>query len=182
MRVAANLAQRLARAGSCAGALAVRVALCLALASCGFVLRGTQQLPFPTMALNFPPNSPLGTELARNIRTGTTTEIVTDPVRASAVFDLLGEVRDRQILTLNAQGRAIEYTLRDRLSFRVRDAQGRDVIEPTELQVQRDISFNDSQRLSKESEEALLYRDMQTDLVQQLLRRLAAAKPYATSD
>jgi len=153
-----------------------------ALGACGFALRGTQQLPFATIALNFPPNSPLGTELARNIRTGTTTQIVSDPAKAQATFDLIGEFRDRQVLTLNAQGRAIEYSLRDRLRFRLRDAQGREVIEPTELLAQRDISFNDSQRLSKESEETLLYRDMQTDLVQQLLRRIAAAKPYATSD
>ena len=156
--------------------------LALQLAACGFTLRGTQQLPFPSIALNFPPNSPLGIELARNIRTGTNTQIVADPGKAAAVFDLMGEMRDRQVLTLNAQGRAIQYLLRDRLQFRLRDAQGRDVIEPTELQVQRDISFNDSQRLSKESEEVLLYRDMQTDLVQQLLRRIAAAKPYAAAN
>jgi len=158
------------------------VLVCLWLGACGFTLRGTQQLPFPTIALNIPPNSPLGTELARNIRAGTSTQVVNDPTKAAAVLDLIGESRDRQVLTLNAQGRAIEYSLRDRLRFRLRDAQGRDVIEPTDLQVQRDISFNDSQRLSKESEEALLYRDMQTDLVQQLLRRIAAAKPYAASE
>ena len=118
--------------------------MCLWLMACGFTLRGTQQLPFATIALNIPPNSPLGTELARNIRTGTTTQIVSDPTKAAAVFDLLGENRDRQVLTLNAQGRAIEYSLRDKLRFRLRDAQGREVIEPTDLQVQRDISFNDS--------------------------------------
>jgi LPS-assembly lipoprotein len=155
---------------------------CLCLAGCGFQLRGVQDLPFGTIALNFPPNSQLGTELARNIRTGTNARIVTDTAKAAAVFELIGETRDRQILTLNAQGRAIQYSLRDRLRFRLRDAQGREIIEPTELQVQRDISFNDSQRLSKESEEVLLYRDMQTDLVQQLLRRIAAAKPYAAAD
>jgi len=161
---------------------ALVLAVSLALCACGFQLRGVQQLPFGTISLSIPPNSPLGAELARNIRTGTSTEIVTDAAKASAVFELMGEIRDRQILTLNAQGRAIQYSLRDRLRFRLRDAQGRDLIEPTELLVQRDISFNDSQRLSKESEETLLYRDMQTDLVQQLLRRLAAAKPYATAD
>lgn len=157
------------------------VCACLCLGACGFTLRGTQQLPFATIALNLPPNSPLGTELARNIRTATNTQIVSDPTKAAAVFDLMGENRDRQVLTIDAQGRALEYTLRDRLRFRLRDSQGREVIEPTELLVQRDISFNDTQRLSKESEEALLYRDMQTDLVQQLLRRIAAAKPYAAS-
>ena len=162
--------------------LALSLLACLALTACGFQLRGVQQLPFSTMSLNIPPNSPLGTELARNIRTGTNTQIVTDATKAAAIFELMGEIRDRQILTLNAQGRAIQYSLRDRLKFRLRDAQGRDIIEPTDLQVQRDISFNDSQRLSKESEETLLYRDMQTDLVQQLLRRIAAAKPYASAD
>ena len=170
------------RVGRRAAGAAGLLLLALVLAACGFTLRGTQQLPFSSIALNFPPNSPLGVELARNIRTGTNTKIVADPGKAAAVFDLMGEMRDRQVLTLNAQGRAIEYVLRDRLQFRLRDAQGRDVIEPTELQVQRDIAFNDSQRLSKESEEVLLYRDMQTDLVQQLLRRIAAAKPYASAD
>jgi LPS-assembly lipoprotein len=46
--------------------------------------------------------------------------------------------------------------------------------------LRRDYSFNDQEQLSKESEEALLYRDMQTDAVQQLLRRLQAIAKYGT--
>ena len=42
-------------------------------------------------------------------------------------------------------------------------------------QLTRDISFND-QVLAKEAEEVLLYRDMQTDMVQQIVRRLSAAQ------
>jgi LPS-assembly lipoprotein len=154
------------------------------LGACGFTLRGTQQLPFATIALNFPPNSPLGVELARYIRTGTRTRVVDDASKANAVFELVAESPgpERQVLTYNAQGRAVEYTLRYRLVFRVRDAQGRDMIETTELSAQRAISFNDSQALSKESEEQLLFRDMRSDVVQQVLRRLAAAKPYAAED
>jgi LPS-assembly lipoprotein len=156
---------------------------CLGLGACGFALRGTQQLPYPTIALVVPANSPLASELARSIRTGTHTRVVSDPAQAAAIFDLLAEVRGEHVNALvNAQGRTTDYTLRFRLRFRLRDAQGREVIESTELQAQRDISFNDSQRLSKESEEALLIRDMQSDLVQQVLRRIAAAKPYAASD
>ena len=153
--------------------------LCLATAACGFALRGVQNLPFATITLNVPLNSPLGVELARSIRISTRTTVIEAPAKADAFFDLMGEIRDRQIQVVNAQGRATNYSLRDRVRFRVRDAQGRELIEPTELIVQRDISYNDSQRLSKESEEALLYRDMQTDLVQQILRRIAAAHPYA---
>jgi LPS-assembly lipoprotein len=168
------------RAGRAALALA---ALAAVSQGCGFALRGVQDLPYPTIALNVPANSPLGTELARSIRTGTHTQILGDATQAAATFDLLAEARGEHVNALvNAQGRVTDYTLRYRLRFRLRDAQGREVIESTELQVQRDVTFNDSQRLSKESEEALLIRDMQSDLVQQLLRRLAAAKPYATAD
>jgi LPS-assembly lipoprotein len=38
------------------------------------------------------------------------------------------------------------------------------------------VSFNDAQVLAKEAEEQLLFRDMQNDMVQQILRRLAAAQ------
>jgi LPS-assembly lipoprotein len=44
------------------------------------------------------------------------------------------------------------------------------------LELTRDVSFNDADVLAKESEEQLLYRDMQTDMVQQIMRRLAAAQ------
>jgi len=60
--------------------------------------------------------------------------------------------------------------------LRLRDARGRELIEATELLQQRDISFNESAVLAKEAEETLLYNDMRTDLVQQVMRRLAAVR------
>jgi LPS-assembly lipoprotein len=45
------------------------------------------------------------------------------------------------------------------------------------VQLTRDVTYNDAEILAKEAEEQLLFRDMQTDMVQQILRRLAAAKP-----
>jgi LPS-assembly lipoprotein len=46
----------------------------------------------------------------------------------------------------------------------------------SEINVRRDFSFNDSQALAKEGEERLLLADMQADAVQQMMRRLSAAK------
>ncbi len=151
-------------------------ALVASLAACGFHLRGSQPLPFASLYLAFGPNSPLGTELARTIRTGTPTVLATERSKAQAIFEVQSEAREREVLSVNAQGQPVEYQLRLRLTFRVHDGKGRDFIAPTQLLAQRDISFNETQILAKESEESLLYRDMQTDLVQQLLRRLAAAK------
>jgi LPS-assembly lipoprotein len=160
--------------------LGVALAACL-LSACGFHLRGAQALPFDTLYLGPTETSPLRAELARNLRSATGTRVVEQVTQAAAVLELIAEVRDREVLSLNAQGRAREYTLRYRIAFRLHDGKGNELIGPTELRAQRDVSFNDSLILAKESEEALLYRDMQTDLVQQLLRRMAAARPVVAA-
>lgn len=158
---------------------AVLLALAAALSACGFHLRGSNgqfSMPFRSIYLAFPDTSPLGTELKRNLR-GVDTEVAAAPGNAQARFDVLVEARGKSILSLNSQGRVREYLLTYRLVFRVRDANGAELLGPTEINLKRPITFNETEVLAKESEEALLYRDMQTDLVQQILRRLAAIKP-----
>ncbi|HEU4622615.1 MAG TPA: LPS assembly lipoprotein LptE [Burkholderiaceae bacterium] len=144
--------------------------------ACGFKLRGSADIPFRSIFLGVPEASSLGYELRRNLRAGTDVRIVTDAKDADARLDVLSESRDKEVLSINSAGRAREYTLRYRLSFKVTDAKGRDYIPPTEISLSRDISFNEDALLAKESEEALLYRDMQSDMVQQILRRLSAIK------
>ncbi|MNY76250.1 LPS-assembly lipoprotein LptE [compost metagenome] len=63
--------------------------------------------------------------------------------------------------------------------FRVRDKLGNELLAPTTINLTRPITFDETQLLAKEQEEALLYKDMQTDLVQQLMRRMAAIKPVS---
>lgn len=149
------------------------------LSSCGFQLRGAANLPFRSIFIGFAENSPLGNELRRYIRASDNTRIVNDPKDAEVILDALGETRDRQILSLNSQGRVREIALFYRIRFRLRDAAQREVLPPTEISVKRDITYNESLALSKEAEESLLYRDMQSDLVQQILRRLEALRPQA---
>jgi len=150
-------------------------ALCLALllAGCGFHLRGQATLPFDTLYVDG--NTAMLVELKRNIAAGTQTRVVNALTGASAVFSVDHEVREKVILSLDTSGRVREYQLRYRVGFRVHDGKGRDWIAPNEIQLTRDISFND-QVLAKEAEEVLLYRDMQTDMVQQIVRRLSAAQ------
>jgi LPS-assembly lipoprotein len=151
----------------------------LLLAGCGFHLRGSDaqfNLPFKTVYLAVAENSPLGIELARNLRGNGQTEVVRERKNAQAIIEVLAENRDKAILSLNFQGRVREYTLTYVLRFQVRDAKGAELLAPNEIALKRTISFNESQVLAKEAEETLLYRDMQTDLVQQIIRRLATIK------
>jgi LPS-assembly lipoprotein len=153
--------------------------LAVALSSCGFQLRGSNgqyHMPFQSIYLGFSDTSPLGTELKRNLRGGDAVVVVTDASKAEAKFDVLSEARGKSILSLNSQGRVREYLLTYTLVFRVRDAKDAELLGSTEISLKRSIAFNENQVLAKESEEALLYRDMQSDLVQQILRRLAAIK------
>lgn len=160
-------------------ALAV-VLLAATLAGCGFQLRGSNgayNLPFQSIWLSFGESSPLGTELKRNLRAGDTVRIENDAAKAEALFDVISETRGKTIQSLNSLGRVREYSLNYTLVFQVRDAASRQLLAPTEITLRRNIAFDESQVLAKESEEALLYRDMQSDLVQQIIRRLAAIKP-----
>jgi LPS-assembly lipoprotein len=91
------------------------------------------------------------------------------------VLDVLTEQREKVVVGVNASGQVREFQLRMRFRFRCARPEGKELIE-TELLQQRDISFNESAVLAKEAEEGLLYRDMQTDIVQQLMRRLAAVR------
>lgn len=155
------------------------IVLAASLSACGFHLRGSNgsfTMPFQSIYLAFPDTSPLGVELKRNLRGGDT-RVTDSPEQAQARLDVVSESRGKSILSLNSQGRVREYLLTYTLVFRVRDAAGADMLAPTEISLKRSITFNETEVLAKESEEALLYRDMQSDLVQQILRRLAAIKP-----
>ncbi|OWW20109.1 LPS assembly lipoprotein LptE [Noviherbaspirillum denitrificans] len=151
----------------------------LLLGACGFQLRGANGqggLPFKTVYIGTAETSPLGIELRRYIRASGDTAVVNDKKLAQATIEVLNEAREKATLTLNTQGRIREYSLYYRVKFRVIDEKSAELLAPTELVLKRDISFNESQVIAKEKEEEMLYRDMQSDVVQQILRRISALK------
>jgi LPS-assembly lipoprotein len=150
------------------------------LAGCGFKLRGQQDFPFETVAV--PQVSPLGVELRRNLAAASERTTVTQQVAgADAVLTVLAEQQEKVILSLNTQGRVREFQLRYRVAYRVSSPKGLDYVPPTAVVLTRDITFND-QVLAKETEEAQLYAEMRSDMVQAIIRRLARAKPVPAED
>jgi LPS-assembly lipoprotein len=154
--------------------VALALLFALVVAGCGFQLRGTAALPFDTLYMPGATGG-IALDLKRNIQAGTRTTVVDDPKKAEAILDFLVETRDKVILSLAATGRVREYKLRYIVAFRVHDGKGGEFLPVNTVQLSRDITFNDSDVLAKETEEGLLYRDMQFDMVQQVMRRLAAA-------
>ena len=154
----------------------ILVATSVLLTACGFQLRGATPLPFQSLYVQAAPSSQFALLLKRAVRAASTTHIADRPADAEAVLQVLGELQEKQILSLGGGGRVSEYQLRYRVSFRLTDSKNREHIPATEIVLKRDYSFTDDQALSKEAEEILLYRDMRNDAVQQMVRRLQAAK------
>jgi len=161
--------------------LALATAAALLLAACGFQLRGAAGMPFETL---YVPGATGGIalELKRSIQSGSATRVVDDPKAAQAQLQFSEETRSKEILALSTAGRVREYRLIYRVGFRVGDGKGGDFVPPSTVTLTRDVTYDDAAALAKETEEQLLFRDMQADMVQQIMRRLAAARPAAAAN
>ena len=149
-------------------------ALSAPLSGCGFQLRRSAALPFQTLYTTFSPTSPIGAEFRRLVRVAENTTLVDDPKEAEARLEVLSERREKEVVGYSSTGRPREYQLRLRFTFRVVSRDSTVLLPPTEIVLHRDITSSDIEQVAKQQEEELLYKEMQSDLVQQLLRRLAA--------
>ncbi|UCV07358.1 LPS assembly lipoprotein LptE [Dechloromonas denitrificans] len=149
------------------------------IAGCGFHLRGTLSgnLPYKTMYIALPETADVRIWLERYINAAGSTEIVDDAKLADATFQQLTDSRQKTILSVNAQGRVREYRLQLTYRFQVVNTKGQVLVPPNEVNLSRDITFDDSNILAKDLEEGLLWRDMNNDLVNQIMRRLSIIKP-----
>jgi LPS-assembly lipoprotein len=144
-----------------------------ALTGCGFELRKAPEFPFRSIAV--PTDSSFANQVKRQLRAAGTVEVL--PVeQAEAVLDILAVNRQQVVISTNAAGQVRELQLRLIVRFRVRGKDGREWLAPTEIMQARDITYNETAALAKEGETALLYRDMESDIAQQMMRRLAAAR------
>jgi len=154
---------------------AVVAAVAGGLSGCGFELKRPPDLRFKTVQLiGFPVRSPLADELRTNIDASATTKVVDTVAQAQVLLEALAEAREKSVVAATAAGQVTEFTLRLRFRFRLRTPGGRELIAPTEIVQSRDMSYTETAALAKEIEEASLYRSMQSDIVSQVMRRLAS--------
>jgi LPS-assembly lipoprotein len=152
---------------------AAALAAAAALPSCGFELRQPPHLRFGSIALQgFRPHSALADELSRQLRQQV--RVLDGPDRADVVLQSLLDLRDKSVVASTAAAQVREFTLRLQFHFRAHTPGGKELIPLVELLLTRDLSYSENFALAKEQEEAELYLDMQSDVVTQVLRRLAA--------
>ena len=146
---------------------------------CGFRLRGTPNFAFKSIYVNIPDSSAVGNDLRRALAANNALQVITDPqkmLQAEVILDALSDQREKTVIGSSSAGQVREFQLRLGFSFKLRTPQDKELIEQVEILQQRDFSYKEEAALAKEAEEALLYRDMQGDLVQQIMRRLSAVR------
>ena len=165
-------------------ALAAALAPSLWLVGCGFRPRGSgQPLVFQTLRLNGPAGSLIvqglqGQLQASGVKVFDASVPATEGEGASpdVVLDVLAERRERVVVGSTATGQVRELELRQRLRFRVRTPAGKELVAAQDLLQERELSFSETEVLSKATEEELLFRDMQLSMVRQIMARLAALR------
>jgi LPS-assembly lipoprotein len=151
------------------------LAVAASLGACGFHLRGDVRYAFSSVYVNAPAAAPIAAELKRTLEGGDTM-IAEKAASAEVTLDLSAISDDKQVLSLSGGGRVREYALTKRVTVAVHDATGHDWMPAAEIVVRRSYSFNESEVLAREAQEARLLKEMQTDAVQQIVRRLQSAK------
>lgn len=152
------------------------------LPGCGFALRGAPKFAFESLRVQGSETSPVARELRQTLADAGL-RVFTSALPASpegetgdVVLTVLTDQRERTVVGQTAAGQVRELQLRTRFRFRLTTARGAQLLDDTELLLTRDISYNETAALAKEAEEALQYRDMQRDIVQQVMSRLAAVR------
>jgi len=155
--------------------LALAIPAAIALAGCGFELRRAPEMRFQRVQLSgFGPKSPLAQELRQNIDASPDTRVVEGAAQAQVVLEALADSRERSVVAYTSTGLVREVQLRARLNFRLRTTGGTELIAPTEILQVRELSYYEGAALAKQYEEAFQFKAMQSDIVAQVLRRLAA--------
>ncbi|MBL8328887.1 MAG: hypothetical protein JNJ71_08540 [Rubrivivax sp.] len=160
-------ARRVWLAGLAAGSLP------LLLGACGFQLRRSPPMPFARVALTgFAPRSPLERELRQAL--AEQVQVIGTAAQADVVLRALADTVQKTVVASTTASQVREVQLRVRLQFRIQTGGGRELAPDAELLLVRDLSYNETQALAKEQEEAQIVRDMRSDIVAQVLRRLSA--------
>jgi len=146
----------------------------VSLVGCGFKLRGAYELP-AAMQETYIDHQQVNSDLVRSLKIALKasdikiTDTKTDNV---AVLKIYKETRNKRTVSVDAQGRAREYTLTYALRFSmIADKQKVEIAEQI-IRIERDFIFDPEDVLGNSRGESQLYEEMQQDLVRLLLLRL----------
>jgi len=153
--------------------LAVLLAATALLTGCGFHLQGSGSLPEGSRNVFIVTSdavTPFAVELRRAIeRAGGT--IAASSREAETVVRIQKDRSGRRVLSVSARNTPQEYEIFYSIEYSV-DRAGKEVLETQPLEMTRNLSFDETQLLAKDREEAIIREAMARDLAMLVTRRL----------
>jgi len=146
------------------------------LAACGFQLRGDAPTGLDTVFISNDTPSLVAVDMRRTLA-ASKTRITKTATEAQAHVRITSENREKTIFTINTAGRVYEYRLRLLVNYQV-SVPGQDdpIVPPSQIDINRVVTYSESAPVAKEAEEQLLYRDMVSEASGQILRRIATVR------
>lgn len=157
--------------------------LVLALSACGFQLRDALTLPEdmdPVKVVSSSRYSPLADRLEQSLaRAGATpaTSDVSDP----AVLRIKAERWGDTPLSIDARGRAQEFSLRYAVVFEMRNGDDSVLVPEQNIELSRDYISVPNNSIGTEGEREILVRELQREMAAAILRRIDAAGTLDTA-
>jgi LPS-assembly lipoprotein len=152
------------------------LAVVLPLAGCGFQLRGTHHIPYHSIYVQSPDRESAFVRGIEQRLKENQVALSESAKNAEAVLNLSPERKNRTILALSGGGRVREYRLNYAVGYSLNDREGKPIFPESLIQLTRDFTYDDNLYLAKTAEEAFLYRDLEEDAIEQILRRLRRSR------
>ena len=154
------------------------IVLCSFLLGCGFQLRGTESasIPFESIYISALEGEPIIAELKHSIQSSGKALVLDKPLDAEATLHIISAQYSKHIWSISGSGRVREFQLRYRVSYRLADSKGLEIVPPSVVNLSRIMPYADAQVLGKKGEKKLLEREMYRDAAQQIIRRLSKSQ------
>jgi len=150
------------------------VALIVLLAGCGFQLQGAATTPEAmqrTYISTRDEYSPFYRELRRNL-IAAGVEVVDSPDNATATLTILDDITDQRVLSVSARNVPTEFEVYYTVRYAITSGE-RSLLEPQELTLTRDYTYDETLVLGKAREEEVMRNSLVTDLVRILMKQIS---------
>jgi LPS-assembly lipoprotein len=147
----------------------------LALAGCGFQLRGGSSVPEALQPLALKCEPPVPDQLCRAVKEQLSQGDVdlTSETGAIAILQLSNFRQERRASAVTARAAAAEYTLRQSVELKLISANQRPLIAAERVNSVMTYRYDETNVLAKQQEENTLQNELSRDLARQVLFRLA---------
>ena len=153
----------------------ISLAMILFLSSCGFHMAGKADLDpvFENTHVTYKSGGSRMSELVEGQLKASKNNLV-GLEEASAIVTILYERRNRDVLSVDEEGKVREYELILRVGVSVKDAEGKKLINDQNIRLSRDFLFDIDDVLGKGREQNVIYEEMREDIARLIIYRLQA--------